>query len=134
MSVWYAAEGVIKVRACDEAKQLVENYMQYGELYATYDDAGDGTAEIVVQGGTMISNLSAEWFDHRLAELGQYAIDATLVKTQQDDETSTIYVGPVEEEEKTKSADALEAIKELAASLTSEDRKALSDFLNLVSV
>jgi hypothetical protein len=98
MSVWYSAEGSIKVRACEEAEQIVNNDLQYGEVCADYCDEGDGVATVEISGGDNVSNGSPLAFEEALRKLGAFVLHPTFVVTDQDGEKCNIYVGPPEKE------------------------------------
>jgi hypothetical protein len=76
MSVWYSLYGSIKVKACPEAMSIAERFCAQGgkELFAIYDDCGDGTALIEFEGGIHCSRNLAGELAGIAEELGEYAV------------------------------------------------------------
>jgi hypothetical protein len=129
MSVWFSAEGELKVRASDEAERIVDDELQYGEVYAVYEDNGDGTATVSVQGGDSLSNSSPQAFEESLAKLKEFVLESSFVETECDGEKSHIYIGDPDKRAEAVSDHTLNLIEQLVQHLTESDKNKLKGML-----
>lgn len=131
MGVWYSMEGTVKVRPCEEVKEIVERFNAESstELTASYTDNGDGTATVDFEGGMQCSVGRPDELDTIAKELGPYTLEPAMLTTVLDDEEIRMFIGKEEDKAATESNDTLEEIKGLLQYLTPDDKGKLKTLL-----
>lgn len=122
---YFRMTGRFEVKACDEAKVLVEHILAFktGCFEANYEDSGDGTALVEFASKKILNNEEASFMEGKMQELMPYVLTPMFIERTKDGELVRTYAGPPGQEAQAESNEALAAIAEWLPDLTVADRE-----------
>jgi hypothetical protein len=134
MTAWYSLAGTVTVKDCEEARCIVSQLNDFArpDGYVFIDDdepSSEGELNVEFNFGTFMSYSSMSEIEDLLKELGEYAVEPALLQEEGDEGAGTIYVGPEDRERETRSAEALQEIRNRLRLLTEADAETLTSEL-----
>lgn len=135
MTMWYKADGVLRLRDCPEVHALVAELDdtwgdEWGSLDADGCEPGETKLFVHFGGEVTAGGEGADELDNDLKKFLPYLVEPTLVATDLEDQKNDLYLGPPERLAETIGKKALDEAKDGAPYMLPQQRRELVAWLN----